>query len=223
MVSSAMSDLAIGLLAIAVGALFCFRGFMAMRIVIPIWGAFAGFLLGAGLVDAATDEPLFDSLLAWLVGLGLAIVFAAIAYLYYEVSVVLAMGATGFALGSGAMVAAGATWSWLIILVGVLAGALLAVVAIVADLPMIILVVLTAFAGATSVVLGVMLLAGVVDTVDLDVASTTEQLDDDWWWYVSYLALGIVGIVMQTRHTAQMNESMRAQWSEAGGRELRSH
>jgi hypothetical protein len=40
---------------------------------------------------------------------------------------------------------------------------------------------------------------------------------------VSYLALGIVGIVMQTRHTAQMNESMRAQWSEAGGRELRSH
>lgn len=223
MVSSAMSDLAIGLLAIAVGALFCFRGFMAMRIVIPIWGAFAGFLLGAGLVDAATDEPLFDSLLAWLVGLGMAIVFAAIAYLYYEVSVVLAMGAAGFALGSGAMVAAGATWSWLIILVGVLAGALLAVVAIVADLPMIILVVLTAFAGATSVVFGVMLLAGVVDTVDLDVASTTEQLDDDWWWYLSYVALGIVGIVMQTRHTAQMNESMRSQWSEAGGRELRSH
>ena len=48
-----MQDVVVGLLAIAVGALFAFRGYFAMRVIIPIWGAFAGFMLGAGLVDAA--------------------------------------------------------------------------------------------------------------------------------------------------------------------------
>jgi len=216
-----MEDVLVGLLAIAVGALFCFRGFLAMRVIIPIWGAFAGFLLGAGLVDVASDDGFLRSLLAWLVALAVAVAFGLIAYLYYEVSVVLAMAAVGFALGSGAMVALGVTWSWAVVLVGVVLGALLAVLAIVADLPMIILVVLTAFAGATSIVLGVMLLGGVVDTTDFDVASTTERLDDDWWWYVTYVALGVIGTVVQARHTARMSASLRAQWSDAGGRQLR--
>jgi hypothetical protein len=216
-----MDDVLVGLMAIAVGALFCFRGFMAMRIIIPIWGAFAGFLLGAGIVDVASDDAFLRSLLAWLVAIGCAIVFGLIAYLYYEVSVVLAMAAIGFSLGSGAMVALGVTWSWVVVLVGVLLGALLAVVAIVADLPMIILVVLTAFAGATSIVLGVMLLGSVVDTTDFDVAETTERLDDDWWWYLAYVVLGVVGIVAQVRHTARMDASLRQQWADAGGRQLR--
>jgi hypothetical protein len=216
-----MDDVLVGLMAIAVGALFCFRGFMAMRIIIPIWGAFAGFLLGAGIVDVASDDAFLRSLLAWLVAIGCAIVFGLIAYLYYEVSVVLAMAAIGFSLGSGAMVALGVTWSWVVVLVGVLLGALLAVVAIVADLPMIILVVLTAFAGATSIVLGVMLLGSVVDTTDFDVAETTERLDDDWWWYLAYVVLGVVGIVARVRHTARMDASLRQQWADAGGRQLR--
>jgi hypothetical protein len=86
---------------------------------------------------------------------------------------------------------------------------------------MIILVVLTAFAGATSIVLGVMLLGSVVDTTDFDVAETTERLDDDWWWYLAYVVLGVVGIVAQVRHTARMDASLRQQWADAGGRQLR--
>jgi len=39
-----VSDIILGLLALAVGALFCFRGYLTMRLVIPVWGAFAGFL-----------------------------------------------------------------------------------------------------------------------------------------------------------------------------------
>jgi len=48
-----------------------------------------------------------------LVGLlAVAILFGLIAYLYYEVAVVLAMAAIGFALGTGLMVALGVRWSW---------------------------------------------------------------------------------------------------------------
>ena len=55
-------------------------------------------------------------------------------------SVVLAMGAIGFLLGTSIMYAFDVQWEWLIVLVGIAAGVLLAVLAVVADLPMVLLV-----------------------------------------------------------------------------------
>jgi hypothetical protein len=37
-----MNDLLIGLVAIAVGAEFCFRGYLARRVIIPTWGLVLG-------------------------------------------------------------------------------------------------------------------------------------------------------------------------------------
>lgn len=217
-----MQDWVLGLLAIAVGALFCFRGFMTMRVVIPIWGAFTGFVLGAGLVDAATDDGFLGSALSWFAGFGLAVVFGAIAYIYYEITVMIAMGAIGFSLGTSAMVALGVSWSWLIILIGVAAGTALAFAAIVGDLPAVLLVVLTALGGASITVFGTMLVGGVIDTADFESVTATEQLDDDWWWYAMYVVLAVVGIVAQFRHADRMAATMRETWAEAGGRELRA-
>ncbi len=217
-----MEDVVVGLVMLVVGAVFCLRGYLAMRVVIPIWGAFAGFLLGAGLVSSATDERFLATLVGWLVGLAVATVFAGIAYLYYEVSVLIGMSAIGFTLGTSAMVALGVRWSWLIVLVGVLVGALLAFVAIAADVPMVLLTVLTALAGSSVVVGGLMLLFGVVSTDDFTSPGTTEALDDDWWWYVLTAAIAVTGIGAQLRATARLHASLRASWVESGGRELRS-
>jgi hypothetical protein len=217
-----VQDVVVGVLAVVVGALFCFRGYVAMRIIIPMWGAFGGFMLGAGFVDAASDDGFLRTVLGWIVGIAVAFVFALIAYLYYEVSVVLAMAAVGFALGTSAMVALGVSWSWLIVLVGVVAGAALAVVAIVADLPVFLLTLLTALAGASTAVFGLMLLFGVIDTADLDSAITTERLDDDWWWYAVYAAVAIAGIVVQVRYTERLRTTLREQWIADGGREMRT-
>lgn len=216
-----MSDVWVGLLAVLIGLAFCFRGYFAMRIIIPLWGAFFGFLLGAGLVASFADEGFLASLLAWLVALIVAFVFGLLAYLYYEVSVLLAMSAIGFTLATTAMAALGVEWSWLIIFIGVIAGALLAVLAILADLPMVLLVVLTATAGAAAAVVGTMLLVGVVSADDFTSAGTTASVEDDWWWYATYLVLTIAGIVAQLRATAQARTSMRDSWSQSGGRQLR--
>jgi len=50
-----MQDVILGTLAILVGLMFCLRGNVAMRLIIPIWGAFVGFALGAGIVSSV--EP----------------------------------------------------------------------------------------------------------------------------------------------------------------------
>ena len=107
-----MDDILVGIIALIVGLVFCFTGYFAMRVVIPIWGGFAGFMLGAGLVDNFTDEGFLATALGWVVGIALALLFALLAYFYYEISVVIAMAAIGFTIGSTVMVALGVTWSW---------------------------------------------------------------------------------------------------------------
>ncbi len=217
-----MNDIVVGLLAIAVGALFCFRGYLAMRLVIPIWGALAGFVFGAGLIASVTDEGFLSTVLGWLVGFAVALLFATIAYLYYEVAVLLGMAAVGFTIGTSVTVALGVSWSWFIVLAGVVVGALLAFVAIAADLPMVFLTLLTALAGASTVVTGLMLVFGVVSADDFDSAATTEVLDDDWWWYTLYVVIAVAGAIAQVRDTARLRASLRSTWSESGGRQLRT-
>lgn len=206
-----MDDIVVGIIAVLTGAVFCFRGYLAMRVVIPLWGAFAGFLLGAGIV--AGDGGFLSTALGWIVGLAVAVVFGMVAYLYYEVSVLIGMMAIGFVLGTSVMVALGVTWSWVIVLSGVVLAVVLAFVAIAGDLPMVLLTVLTALAGASTIVSGTMLLFGVVDLDDFDSAATTEALADDWWWYAIFIALAVAGMIIQYSDVERRRQSLREAWA----------
>jgi hypothetical protein len=207
-----MEDILLGALFILVGVLFCFRGYLAMRFVIPIWGAFAGFTLGAGLIASFTDEGFLSSLLGWGVGLAVAAVFGLLAYLFYSVAVLLGMGAIGFAIGATVMAALGVTWSWLIILVGVVVGAALALIAIVGDMPMVLLTVLTASAGASTIIAGVFLLLGKVNSADFESPGVTAGLAIEWWWYAVYALLLVIGIGFQVRSTENLKATLREAW-----------
>ncbi len=205
-------DAVIGAVAILVGALFCFRGAVAMRVVIALWGALAGFVLGAGAVAAFAGTGFLSTLLGWLVGLIVALVFAAVAYLFYEVAVIMAMAAIGFALGTTVMAVLGVNWSWAVIVVGVLVGVLLAVITLALDLPMLLLVLLSAFGGASAIVTGIMLLAGTVDADGFTRVAAADELATSWWWYALYLGLAILGIVAQLRFVGSVRGSVRDGW-----------
>ncbi len=207
-----MNDIVLGLLAVLIGAVFCFRGYFAMRIIIPIWGAFAGFVLGAGIMST-TGDGFLGTALSWVVAAAVALVFGLIAYLYYEVAVLIGMTSIGFVLGTTVMVALGVTWSWLIVAVGVITAGVLAFVSIVGDMPMVLLTILTALAGASAITGGLMLMFGVLDTTDFDSATTTKGLDDDWWWYVIYVVLAVVGVITQLRENDEREATLRGSWN----------
>ena len=215
-----MRDVLLGVLAIAVGSLFCFRGYLTMRLVIPVWGAFSGFIVGAGLVDRWTGDAFLDGAVAWLVGLAVAVVFGLLAYTYYEVSVVLAMAAVGFVLGASMMVALDVRWSWAVVTVGILAGIALAVLAVGGRLPMLLLISLTALAGAATTVAGIMLLTGALTADDLGSQAVIARIEDSAGWWVLYALLAVAGVVLQVRFLDDVRRSVRAQWAADGGREL---
>ena len=136
-----MADIILGLLAILAGGVMLFAGRLVLRIVLPIWGFFAGFAFGAGLVAEFADERFLGTVLGWVLGLVFALIFAVLAYLFYAVAVILAMAAFGFAIGSGLVVALGIDWNWVAVLVGVAVGAVLGLVSVLGNMPMIVLVV----------------------------------------------------------------------------------
>ncbi len=206
-----MNDIVLGLLAIIVGAAFCFQGYLALRLIIPIWGAFAGFSFGAGLIAAISGDGFLSTTVGWVVGIVCAVVFAVIAYLYYAVSVVIAMGAIGFMLGTSLMYALDVHWRWLVALVGIAVGVLLAFLAIVADMPMMLLIVLSALGGAAAITGGLLLMFGGVDVDDFT-GEVIEHADHGWWWYAIYVVLAVAGIMFQVRSTNRLKMSMREAW-----------
>lgn len=206
-----MQDFVVGLIAVFAGSVFCFSGYRAFRLIIPIWGAFTGFAVGAGAISAVTGDALLAKPIGWILGLILAMGFALLAYLYFEVAVILALASLGFLVGSTVMTVLGVSWNWLIAGAGVVVGVVFALFAMASNFPRIVLVVVSATAGATAMVAGGMLLTGALNTTDLTHAYVTERIQDDWWWYLGYVVLVVAGIFSQS--AANTEDDLRAAWA----------
>ncbi|PRZ44090.1 uncharacterized protein DUF4203 [Antricoccus suffuscus] len=204
-----------GILAIIAGLVFCFRGYGALRVVIPVWAAIAGFYLGAGLVASNDDGRYLTSTTGWIVGIVIGLLFGALAYAYYAVAVIISMAAAGFAVGSSVVAAVGVSWNWVIVLAGVAVGVALAALAIIANLPMVLLVVVSAVAGASAIIFGVLVVSGAIGTGPINSADVNAQLSDRWWLYVAYVVLAAVGIASQLR-AAHAHGNVRDGWDAQG-------
>jgi hypothetical protein len=207
-----MADILLGLLAIFAGGAMLVAGQFVLRLVIPIWGFFAGFAFGAGLVAGFADEHFLGSVLGWVLGLAFALVFAVLAYLYYYVAIVIAMGAFGFAIGSGLVVALGISWNWLAVLVGLVVGLVIGLVSIFTNMPMIVLVVFGSLAGAVGVVGGLMLLVGSLNSADFSRGDFTDTVSNSWAWSLLLLALAVAGFLIQASQRALMRQNIQEVW-----------
>lgn len=213
-----MADILLGILAIFAGGVMLFAGQLVLRLVIPIWGFFAGFAVGAGIFAELADERFLGTVLGWISGLVLAIVFALLAYFFFAVAVVLAMTAFGYAIGAGLVVALGIDWNWIAVLVGAGIGAVFGLLSIFGNMPMIVLAVVSALAGAVAVVGGLMLLVGTLNSDDFTQGSFSSAVETSWFWWVLLFALALIGIVSQTRQRVEMRRTIRESWYVAESR-----
>jgi len=207
-----MADILLGILAIVAGGVMLFAGQFVLRLVLPIWGFFAGFAFGAGLFAELANESFLGTALGWVSGLVFALIFAVLAYLYYAVAVILAMAAFGYVIGAGLIVALGIDWSWVAVLVGVVVGAIFGIVSVIGNMPMIVLAVASSIAGGVSVVAGLMLIVGAMDSADFTEGSIAEAVQTSWVWYVTVVVLALVGIVSQTRQRLAMRRTVQETW-----------
>jgi hypothetical protein len=94
-----LETLVIGLLALAVGAAFAFYGFKFFLLLLPVWGFFFGFLFGANAITLLFGDGFLATTSSWVVGFVVAILFAALSYLYYWFAIVWLGATAGYAAG----------------------------------------------------------------------------------------------------------------------------
>lgn len=187
---------------IVIGVIFCFFGFPFARFVLALWGAALGFFWGtAGFAVVAHYLGAgVGSIAPWIFGLIGAVVLAGLAFAFYSVAVLVAMGTLGWGLGQ-LLATSLQVPVWLSVTIAVVVAAGLVVLGVSFDLPRLLLVLLTAFAGAGGIIDAVLQLMGQNPRwYDGLVANPAEWTQ--WLWPAAVLVLAVLGALFQSRQQA---------------------
>lgn len=194
---------------IGLGLIFCYVGYTAARVVIGLWGAAIGLLLGGFVQSWLAARIPYVSTQQWLqvtIVVVVALLAAWLAFAFYWAGVLAALGSLGWALGtvlSTSLHLDNATGFGVTALVA----GLVVVAGWVLELPRLLLILTTALLGAGGVVGGVAELLG----------SRISWFDPRAWglepwlqlaWLGGYLALAITGILAQRQGKSE--QTLRA-------------
>ena len=147
----------VGLLAIAIGLAWAFYGLKLFTILLPIWAFFFGLVAGAQWGVDVFGQGFFSSVLSWGIGLVLGLVLAAISFFWYYAAIVILGGAVGYALGVGVFDYFRIGTGPIIVIIGLIVGAIFAIGTFVLGVPVLLVMVFSAFSGSAAVVNGVLI------------------------------------------------------------------
>jgi hypothetical protein len=176
--------LCMGLIALGFGLAVAFGGYKLLWVLLPIWGFFVGFALGAQTIQAIFGEALLISVTSWVVGFVVGAIFAVLSYLFY-------FGAFGYAVAVGLLTAIGLDFGILVWLIGIVAGVIVAVAVLRFNIQKYAVIVITAFGGTGIIVFTLLALFGGLDP------AVASAINDSWLWFLFYVVVVAAGIFIQ--------------------------
>jgi hypothetical protein len=200
--------LVISLVAIVAGAAFAFGGYRLFLVLLPIWAFFVGFIIGGDAIHALFGDGFLSTVIGWVVGLVVALAFAALSYFLWWFAVGLVGGSLGWTLATGVLAAIGIGPGVLQFIIALAVGIAVAYAFFALAIPKYVVIVATALNGAAAVAGGLALLFGVVNTADFG-NGLLSPLADKPFWLVIWLLIGAGGIVSQIATTSALELSLR--------------
>ncbi len=190
-----------GMIALLFGLVLCFAGYRLFLVLLPIWGFFFGFGLGAQAIQALFGQAFLATVTSWLVGFIVAVVFAVLAYLFYIAAVAIVSFSLGYSVTVGVLTAiglplAGGFIAWII---AVVVGIALALVVLRFNIQKVVIELATAFLGAGEIV-GVFVLLFGGPAAQIMENPVKFVLNSSPFWLIVFLVLGIAGFVLQYMH-----------------------
>lgn len=201
------------ILAILIGLGLVFFGYAAFRVLFPIWGFLIGLWLGADLIVSSTGGGFLATSLGIMLGVILGLIFAGIAYYVYAFAVVLFGLTLGYALGSGLMLALGFQSGFITFLVGAFAAIALAAAFVNLKMPKVYLMVITAFAGASALIAGVLALFGQIPPSRMGLAFIDNYIGNSIFWLIIWLVIGFFGSAVQYQMDMAASSMVPASYS----------
>lgn len=187
------------LIVIFFGLAVAFWGYRLFLTLLPLWGFFFGFALGAQTMTALFNQTFLATATSWVVGFIVGLVFALLSYLFYIFGIAILSASFGYALGMGFMGLFGAdgfiAWLVAIILAVVVAG-----VVIFFNLQKYAVEIITGATGAALAIGALLFPLGIFTLDDLNYGGVFKKvLADSPFWLIFWLVLAVVAIVFQWR------------------------
>lgn len=192
------------LFAFLIGLAFLLYGYRLFLVMLPIWGFFAGFWLGAQTIAMLLGDGFLATTTGWVVGFGAGLLLAVLSYMFYFVGVAFVAAAFGAALGSGLMAALGFDAGFLVAVVAIVSALVAAGLTMLLNIQKYVIIVITALGGANAIVLSVLLLLGRVELGALQSAGSSIQpvLHDSFFWGLTWIVVTVFGLFWQIRSSS---------------------
>ena len=190
-------QLIIALVAVLVGAAFCFGGYRFFLLLLPLWGFLVGFNVGTDAVSAIFGDGTFATVTSWAIGFVLALVFAVFSYLWYWLAVALLGGSVGYMLGVSAWGLIGNEQGFVALVIGLVVGAIFAIAVLALNVPKLLVIVLSGLGGAATILAGWFVLTGAIPTDQIHWTTVGHEITKNWFWLIVWGVLAAGGIVTQ--------------------------
>ena len=194
-----LTTILVGIVLLAFGIAFCFYGFRAFLVFLPIIGFIAGFYIGAEAMQIALNEGFLATTLSIIVGLGAGIIGAFASYVFMIIGIVLVAGILGFAVTAGVLELLGVSTGCFASLVG-LASAVVAVwLTLRYKLVRYVLIVITAVLGANTIILSLLLFFNriTVEQIVSPLGTISPILKESSLYIILFVALFGAGVYVQ--------------------------
>ena len=197
-----MNEAVIGVLAILIGLVACLAGYVVFRFVLPILGFLVGLGLGAQLAATLFDQPYLGSPLSWIVAIGVGVLVATIAFIWWYVSVALTIAGLGYAIGFGAAQGLDMDPNAAVV-AGVVVAVVFALIALLLRVPIGVVIVVTAFWGSSVLIGGVLILVNRIEPSQLRNGTVDVVINGSPLLLAVWIGLGIVGVLVQWLTTSR--------------------
>lgn len=175
-------------------------------------GFFAGFSATAGAIAGINGDKFLGTVLSWVMGFFVGLVIGILAFVFYEFAIVLAFASLGFTITSGILTFLNLDWNWLILVVGTLVGIIFGIAAIAMQLPMLVLIMATAFLGSAVIIYGLMLVFKTASLGDFSSGLVREKIHDNLGIYMVWFTFGLLGSVFQSKAFSVEQKMVKDYW-----------
>jgi len=198
------------LLAIVVGAALLLYGYRIFLVLLPVFGFFAGFWVGASAMQWTLNENFLATLFSIIVGIVLGIIFAIASYAIYFAGVAVVAFAFGAMVAIGIMTFIGFEAGAVVSLAALAAGVLLAMLTFQKNLQKYFIMGIMSLGGGNLVILAILVLIGQISLELLRARGDMigPVLVAGALWVIIWLGLAIAGLVYQIRTSSDFEFSM---------------
>jgi hypothetical protein len=165
----------------------------------PVVGPCVRFVLGAQAIQIVFGGGFLSTATSWVVGLILAVIFAALSYLFCAIAIAWFSFSAGYGLGVGLMAMIGSSFNFINFLIGLVFGAVVTFVVLRFNLQKWVIITATSVAGALGLAGIVLFGMRLMTVVDLDQVAKTLKATP--WLMLLTIVMAIAGIVAQFRTT----------------------